>query len=113
MHLPKGTRIDVDASYDNSATNPFNPSSPPKRVLFGNDTTDEMCFALFQVVADEPNAGREIGRAMMRSFMEQWATANLSPDARGKIMSEAMKLFGGRRQAAGVESGTKAKKPAS
>jgi hypothetical protein len=111
--LPKGTRIDVDASYDNSAANPFNPSSPPKRVLFGNDTTDEMCFALFQAVTDQSGAGREIGRAMMRSFMEQWATANLSPDARGKIMSEAMKLFGGRRRPAEPKAAQSNNKPAS
>jgi hypothetical protein len=99
VHLPKGTRIDVEAYYDNSAQNPFNPSSPPKRVLFGNDTTDEMCFALFQGVADEPGAGRRLGMSMMKSFMEQWNTAPLSPDARTKIMVEAMKLFGGRRMA--------------
>ena len=97
VHLPRGTRIDVEAFYDNSAQNPFNPSSPPKRVLFGNDTTDEMCFALFQGVADEPGAGRRMGMSMMRSFMEQWSTAPLSPDARTKIFAEAMKLFGGRR----------------
>jgi thiol-disulfide isomerase/thioredoxin/mono/diheme cytochrome c family protein len=110
VHLPKGTRIDLEASYDNSAENPFNPSKPPKRVLFGNDTTDEMCFALFQAVADEPGAGRQLGQAMMRSFMEQWATANLSPDARGKIMAEAMKLFGGRRRPADSKA-TQTKKP--
>jgi hypothetical protein len=100
VHLPKGTRIEVEAYYDNSAQNPFNPSSPPKRVLFGNDTTDEMCFALFQAVADEPGAGRRMGQSMMRSFMEQWNTAPLSPDARTKIFAEAMKLFGGGRRMA-------------
>jgi Copper type II ascorbate-dependent monooxygenase, C-terminal domain len=98
VHLPKGTRIDLEAYYDNSATNPFNPSSPPKRVLFGNDTTDEMCFALFQAVADEPGAGRRMGMSMMKSFMDQWNTAPLSPDARKKIFAEAMKLFGGGRR---------------
>jgi peroxiredoxin len=98
VHLPKGTRIEVEAYYDNSAQNPFNPSSPPKRVLFGNDTTDEMCFALFQAVADEPGAGRRMGMSMMKSFMEQWNTAPLSPDARTKIFAEAMKLFGGGRR---------------
>jgi AhpC/TSA family len=98
VHLPKGTRIDLEAYYDNSATNPFNPSSPPKRVLFGNDTTDEMCFALFQAVADEPGAGRRMGMSMMKSFMDQWNTAQLSPDARTKIFAEAMKLFGGGRR---------------
>ena len=112
VHLPKGTRIDVDAFYDNSAQNPFNPSSPPKRVLFGNDTTDEMCFALFQAVADEPGAGRRLGMSMMKSFMEQWNTAQLSPDARAKIFSEAMKLFGGGRRPPIPKTAQDAKKPA-
>ena len=30
--LPKGTRIDAELTYDNSAGNPHNPNSPPKRV---------------------------------------------------------------------------------
>ena len=29
--LPKGTRIDVTITYDNSAENPRNPISPPRR----------------------------------------------------------------------------------
>ena len=104
VRLPKGTRIDVEAIYDNSAQNPLNPSTPPKRVLFGNDTTDEMCFALFQGVADEPGAGRRLGMSVMKSFMEQWNTAQLSPDAHGKIFTEAMKLFGGRRRPPGRQA---------
>jgi thiol-disulfide isomerase/thioredoxin len=95
VKLPKGTRITIEAVYDNSATNPFNPHRPPQRVLFGNDTADEMCFALFQTVADGKNAQRRMGGSLMRSFMEEWQTAKLSPDARTKILAEAMKLFGG------------------
>jgi len=100
LRLPKGTRLDVEAYYDNSAENPFNPSSPPKRVLFGNDSTDEMCFVLFQAVADDPAGARQLGGAVFRSMMQEWNTAPLSDDARQKILSEAMKLFGGggRRQ---------------
>jgi hypothetical protein len=45
--LPAGTRIDVDASYDNSAENPANPSSPPARVTYGEQTTNEMLFCFF------------------------------------------------------------------
>lgn len=96
VKLPKGTRIDVEAWYDNSAKNPFNPSSPPKPVLFGNDTTDEMCFALFQTVDVDPVAGRQMSMTVMRSFLEQWNTAPLSPEGRKRILSEAVKLFGGR-----------------
>ena len=40
--LPKGSRIDVRISWDNSAANPHNPSNPPKRVQWGEQSTDEM-----------------------------------------------------------------------
>lgn len=97
VHLPSGTRLDIEASYDNSADNPFNPSSPPKKVLFGNDTTDEMCFGLFQAVADNPAEMRSLGPALMQSLMQEWNDAPISAEGRAHIMTEAMKLFGGRR----------------
>lgn len=50
VHLPKGTRITMRYVYDNSDANPRNPSSPPKRVTFGEQTTDEMAL-LFLLVA--------------------------------------------------------------
>jgi hypothetical protein len=40
--LPKGTRIDVTLTYDNSEDNPRNPISPPKRALWGEQSFDEM-----------------------------------------------------------------------
>jgi hypothetical protein len=40
--LPKGTRIETEIAYDNSSDNPNNPSSPPRRVTFGQQSTDEM-----------------------------------------------------------------------
>jgi len=40
--LPKGTRIDVRVTYDNSANNPRNPNNPPKPVMWGERTFDEM-----------------------------------------------------------------------
>jgi len=58
VFLPKGTRMDVRIVYDNSADNPRNPSNPPKRVLWGEQSTDEMGSVTMQVVAvhkeDEP-----------------------------------------------------------
>ncbi len=42
IKLPAGTRLDVLMSYDNSAENPNNPTHPPKRVVWGPSTTDEM-----------------------------------------------------------------------
>ena len=40
--LPKGTRLDVTLTYDNSADNPRNPISPPRRALWGEQSFDEM-----------------------------------------------------------------------
>jgi len=53
IHLKKGTRIYVDAVYDNSAANPNNPSSPPKRITYGEQTTNEMCFIFLGTVFDD------------------------------------------------------------
>jgi len=92
--LPKGTRIDVEAYYDNSADNPFNPHDPPEQVLFGNDSDNEMCFAIFQTISDSPNSTRELFPAMMMSFMRDWQSADLSPEVREHIVDEASKLFG-------------------
>ena len=40
--LPAGTVIDITWIYDNSADNPSNPSNPPRRVTWGEGSTDEM-----------------------------------------------------------------------
>jgi hypothetical protein len=52
MRLPKGTVLHMEARYDNSTDNPRNPSNPPQRVRWGEQTTDEMCLCGVQVVAD-------------------------------------------------------------
>lgn len=44
LHIKAGTRLDVEAYYDNSANNPNNPARPPRLVTFGDQTTNEMCF---------------------------------------------------------------------
>jgi hypothetical protein len=54
VSLPKGTRLDVKITYDNSADNPRNPASPPKRVRWGEGSNDEMgSMGLAVVAADE------------------------------------------------------------
>ena len=54
VRLPAGTRIDVRWTYDNSASNPANPSKPPRRVTFGEQTADEMAFLIFDMIARAP-----------------------------------------------------------
>lgn len=52
LHLPAGSTVSLVAHYDNSDTNPRNPSNPPKLVTFGEKTTDEMCFAFIDFTID-------------------------------------------------------------
>ncbi len=54
MSLPKGSKIELQATYDNSSQNPKNPNSPPQTVHWGENTTDEMCLAFIQVETRNP-----------------------------------------------------------
>lgn len=52
LALPSGTTVTMTATYDNSAKNIRNPNSPPKRVTWGEQTTDEMCIAFLHYTLD-------------------------------------------------------------
>lgn len=53
--LPKGARIDLEATYDNSTSNPRNPNSPPRLVTWGEKTTDEMCIGFVNYITEDEN----------------------------------------------------------
>jgi hypothetical protein len=69
IRLPKGTRIDLHARYDNSAANVRNPSDPPKRVTHGEQTTDEMCIAFLQLATDSPEDRALLRREMLKALL--------------------------------------------
>jgi len=50
VRLPKGTQLEVTVSYDNSTGNASNPSNPPRRVTFGEQSTDEMGAVTIEIV---------------------------------------------------------------
>lgn len=52
IHVPKGTRQIIEAVYDNSEANPSNPNHPPKRVTWGEETTDEMFLLITSFTVD-------------------------------------------------------------
>jgi len=52
--LPKGTVITMAYVYDNSAANPRNPHHPPARVVWGQNTSDEMGDLWIQVIPRSP-----------------------------------------------------------
>jgi hypothetical protein len=49
IKLPAGTVVDMTYTYDNSTDNIRNPNNPPKRVHFGEQTTDEMAFLFLEM----------------------------------------------------------------
>jgi mono/diheme cytochrome c family protein len=79
VHLPKGTRVEMRYVYDNSAANPHNPSNPPKRVTFGEQTTDEMALLFLQVVLPRPEDVPRFRREFILSRIDQFLAEGGAP----------------------------------
>jgi Flp pilus assembly protein TadD len=59
LRLPKGTRLSMQYTYDNSAANARNPQRPPARARWGQRSSDEMGDLWIQVLTrDEPDLVR-------------------------------------------------------
>lgn len=52
IDVKKGTKIDIEATYDNSDQNPNNPRKPPGMVFIGEQTTNEMLFGFLGATTD-------------------------------------------------------------
>jgi hypothetical protein len=70
VRLAKGTRLEVEIAYDNSSQNPSNPNSPPKRVTFGQQSTDEMGSMSIEVVAVRERDLPEFARALQQHLQD-------------------------------------------
>lgn len=95
VFLPKGTIVSMRFHYDNSAANPRNPNSPPKRVRGGNNSTDEMGHLWLQLLprgaADQRAVLQE---AIMKRRLEKYpadfsANFNLGALALGRKNTES------------------------
>ncbi len=51
--LPAGSRIDAWFSFDNSASNPYNPADPPVQIGWGWGSDEEMCEIWVSFVLDD------------------------------------------------------------
>jgi hypothetical protein len=78
VRLAAGTRIDVAIAYDNSAANPANPFSPPRRVRWGRESTDEMGSITLEMLpareADLPRYTTAVREHLVRSATQRMAT---------------------------------------
>lgn len=69
IRLPADTRIEMEFSYDNSAANPRNPNSPPKRITWGPATTDEMAGTHLEVIPVRTDDAEELSQALWGKMM--------------------------------------------
>ena len=75
--LPRGTRLDVVAHYDNSSANKHNPD-PTRPVRFGEASTAEMMFGMFEFTASDtvspkPSTDRSRLESLLLSFPPETA----------------------------------------
>lgn len=76
VRLPRGSRISMRFVYDNSVENVRNPSHPPRRVVWGSHTSDEMGDLWLQLV---PRADGEL--------------STLAADVAAKMWTEDLKAY--------------------
>ena len=88
VRLPKGTTIHGEVTWDNSAANPRNPTTPPVRVRWGESSTDEMGqVSLLMVAADEADKDK-LREALYKHAVEaarksRWRGDNIDWDKLG------------------------------
>jgi tetratricopeptide (TPR) repeat protein len=101
--LPKGTTIAMRYTYDNSAANARNPHQPPARVVWGQNTSDEMGDLWLQVVpratADFAVLERDFRRKTLAEDLAAYTklldgdpTNALRHDAVGDLLLQAGRL---------------------
>jgi mono/diheme cytochrome c family protein len=68
LNIPRGTKVNMTFTYDNSSDNVHNPSNPPQRVRNGEQTKDEMALVFFQILIDRSKMDQfaAIRRALRR-----------------------------------------------
>jgi len=66
--LPKGTRVRMDAVFDNSSDNPSNPD-PSVIVRHGERTTDEMCQSFLEICIPHTPANRSSGQRVAKLLL--------------------------------------------
>jgi hypothetical protein len=93
--LPKGTRLDAEVSWDNSDSNPKNPSNPPALVKWGEESQDEMGSVNLLVVAKSESDLPALQKTY-RAFIFEEAKARFAqePGLREELMEKMKKVWG-------------------
>ena len=89
VKLPRGTRLDILISYDNSASNPNNPTHPPRDVRWGPATTDEMGSITLAVMFENEEQKKATHDALRFFLINQFID---------RLMEGDFSVLGGRKQ---------------
>jgi tetratricopeptide (TPR) repeat protein len=89
VFLPKGTVISMRYHYDNSSANPHNPSFPPRRVMGGNQSTDEMAHFWLQVL---PRGDVKEGRVEIETALLEHRVEKYRDDFEARVSLGALRL---------------------
>jgi Flp pilus assembly protein TadD len=81
LSLPKGTTLRMRYIYDNSSRNPVNAEREPRRVQFGEETSDEMGELWLQVVTTQPG---DRGK-LEADYVRNWAAPDTVALSRSKL----------------------------
>jgi len=96
VFLPKGSMISMRYHYDNSAANVRNPNHPPRRVMGGDQATDEMSHLWLQVLPTaRGDQRRELEEAILRHRLEQDPNAFEARFNLGVVLLSRLKLAEG------------------
>ncbi len=68
--LPEGSTIVMEFSYDNSAANPRNPHTPPRRVVYGPKSSDEMGNLFLQVLPRDADDFAVLNRSFAQKYLD-------------------------------------------
>lgn len=70
--LPTGTRVTMRYTFDNSAQNPDNPSTPPVRVRLGPRSVDEMADLGMQVLTKTPEDAVKLAASFEERYRREY-----------------------------------------
>jgi hypothetical protein len=102
LKLPAGTKLEGTWTFDNSADNPANPSDPPQRVRFGEQTTNEMAILLLDIIPTGPPPKPPTPEQMLKRAGDM--IKRVDRDGDGKLdLAEITSLSGGFRAKEEIE----------
>jgi hypothetical protein len=77
IRLPAGTRLEMEFTYDNSDANPRNPNHPPRRVVWGPESTDEMAGLHVQAIPVRNSDLEELTQSLWGKLVRTLGTGGL------------------------------------